>query len=161
MMQNEFYRLAFQMLSLDEGVQRRPYDDATGKVIKAPEGNVTIGVGHNLDANPISNAVMLALLTEDVNEAIQAAKEILGSTAWDQLSLNRKLGLINLTFSVGGSGLRRFKKMIAAIIRKDWSTVGQELGSSLWTRQVNRNKTLGKGRDYRVIKLLKDDEYEY
>jgi len=161
MKQNEFFQQAFEMLTRDEGIERRPYDDATGKTIKAPEGYVTIGVGHNLDAKPLSNSVILAILKEDVNEAMNTAIEIVGPEVWDQLSSNRRLALINLTFSLGGEGLRSFRRMLAAVIKSDWARAGDELRGSLWATQVDRNQTPNQGRDDRVLRLLRDDVYEY
>lgn len=161
MKQNEFLQQAFEMLTQDEGVKRTAYDDATGKVIKAPEGNVSIGVGHNLDAKPLSNSIILAILKEDVNEAMATAIEVVGPEIWDKLSANRRLALINLTFSMGGQGLKSFRRMLAAIIKSDWAGAGDELKGSLWATQVDRNQKPNQGRDDRVLRLLRDDIYEY
>lgn len=161
MTQNEFLQRCYQMLTRDEGVVRTPYDDATGLPIKAPKGNVTIGVGHNLDAKPLSNGAILAILTDDVEEATLVAQDIVGLAVWAKLSLNRRLALINLAFSLGPSGLRSFKKMLAAVAGSDWSKAGSELRNSLWARQVDTAQVPNQGRDDRVVRLLEDDEYEY
>lgn len=161
MTQSEFLQKAFAMLTRDEGAIRNPYDDATGRMLKAPKGNVTIGVGHNLDQKPLSNNVMLAMLQEDVAEASTIAQDIVGLEVWAKLSVNRKLALINLAFSLGSAGLRNFKKMLAAVRRFDFSQAGLELTDSLWAHQVDREQVPNQGRDDRVKRLLMEDEYDY
>ena len=161
MNKNDFLQKIFDMLALDEGIERRPYDDSTGKAVKAPVGNLTIGVGRNLDAKPLSNSIILAILKEDVNDAIQDVKAIIGERVWELLSDNRKMALINLAFSLGERGLRKFQRMLTAIIENDFKKAGDELQQSLWAKQVDRRNSPLEGRDYRVIRLLRDDIYEY
>lgn len=161
MFQNEFGRKAFAMFTRDEGAQRNPYDDATGTRIKAPKGNVTIGVGRNLDAKPLSNAIMFSLLEEDLEQAIDIARDVVGAGVWNNLTDNRKLALVNLAFSLGSAGLRTFKKMLLAVQKSDWAAAGAELRTSLWAHQVDKPQVPNQGRDDRVVHLLEDDHYDY
>jgi len=151
----------FTMLTRDEGVQRMPYDDATGVPVRAPKGFLTIGVGHNLDSKPLSNAVIYQILSEDVAVATATAKDVVGIEVWDGLTENRKLALINLAFSMKPQSLRSFKKMLSAIRRSDWPAAGQELRESLWAKQVDPKCQPNQGRDDRVINLLEKDQYDY
>lgn len=152
---------ALEMLSRDESPRRTPYDDATGKPIKAPVGHVTIGIGRNLEARPLSNQVMMMILREDVDEATRDARAVLGNETWESLTENRKLGFINLAFNLGRIGLQGFRKLIAATQAGDWLKAGEELRTSLWARQVDPMQIVNKGRDDRVIKLIRDDIYDY
>lgn len=144
----------FTMMIADEGLRRTAYDDATGVELKAT-GNVTIGIGHNLDANPLSIAIIKAILLEDVDTAIDDAKAVLGEALWSELSENRQLAFINLTFNMGRGGLAEFRKMLAAVSVSDWQTAALELRDSLWAKQVQA------GRVERVVRLIELDEFTY
>jgi len=148
------------MLSIDEGDRDRPYDDATGEEISAPKGNVTIGVGHNTDANPLSTAVRRLILYEDIEIALRSCRQLLGTT-WDGLSEHRRLGILNLMFNLGYSRLSRFPLFLAAVKKGNWSEAEVQLRNSLWAAQVDPRKIPGQGRDDRVIALICRDEYAY
>lgn len=160
-MYSAFKSKAIQMLSRDEGSRNYPYDDATGYPVKAPLGNLTVGIGHNLDSKPLSDTVIYCILSEDIDIATNTAIDIIGHETWDKLSENRKLALINLAFNMRPQSLRSFKHMLEAIRSDDWETAGKELRDSLWSRQVDPRQHLNQGRDDRVIKLLEKDEYDY
>lgn len=161
MTQELSFTKAYKMFSRDELPRRTPYDDATGKPIKAPVGNVTVGIGRNLDAKPLSNQVIMMILREDVDDAIRDARAVLGETVWSQLSENRRLGFVNLAFNMGRVGLQTFKKMLKAASEQNWAECGKELRNSLWARQVDPHSLPNQGRDDRVIKLIEEDIYEY
>lgn len=152
---------AKQMLTLDEGKHCYLYDDANGQRVRAPIGKITGGVGHNFEAKPLSNYVINIILEEDIAEAELIAINYIGVDKWTELGENRKLGLINLAFNLGSTGLFKFKKLKAAILKNDWETAGIELASSLWARQVDRMGRINKGRDDRVINLLQNDIFQY
>lgn len=157
----ENFDLIYKMLWLDEGLQYRPYDDATGKRIKAPKGNVTIGIGHNLDASPLPSECVKLLLKIDAEVAELAARDILGKLHWASLSTNRKLALINMAFSLGESRLSKFVNMIEAIRKHAWLLAGEHLKRSKWAVQVDPNAVPGTGRDDRVYALLVYDRFDY
>lgn len=160
-MADAFREKIYSMLTRDEGLQRVPYDDFTGNPVRAPKGNLTIGVGHNLDSKPLSNAVILLLLSEDVDGAIATAIDVVGTEVWNKLSENRKLALINLAFNMKPQSLRSFKHMLYAIRKEDWVSAGRELRESLWARQVDPKQQPNQGRDDRVVNLLEKDQYDY
>lgn len=151
---------ARRMLAHDEGMKSLPYDDATGLTLIAPVGNMTIGIGHNLNAYPLSTDVIERIFKEDLVRAEIAACNCVSHQVWNLLSENRRLGLINLAFSLGEFGLKRFVKMIDGIIKEDWEQVEREIRSSLWARQVDKKNT-PTGRDDRVVALLAHDIYLY
>ena len=154
------FQKAKRMLLQDEGLRRQCYDDATGKVILAPVGQVTLGIGHNLEAHPLSNEVIDLILKEDLSRAETSAAAVLDPEIFATLSENRKLGLINLAFNMGEVKLRGFDRMISAIRLSDWPKVEKELRSSLWAKQIDPRLT-DNGRDDRVVSLLAHDTYIY
>ena len=156
-----FREKIFRMLSRDEGIKGYPYDDVTGLPVRAPRGNLTIGVGHNLDSKPLSDRVLFFILSEDADAAMDTAIDVVGVEVWDRLSENRKLALINLAFNMKPQSLRSFRDMLEAIRIGNWAVAGAELRESLWARQVDPKHIINQGRDDRVIKLLEKDEYDY
>ncbi len=151
---------AKRMLLQDEGLRRVAYDCGTGKVLLAPVGHVTLGIGHNLEAHPLSNEVIDLLLKEDIERAEREAADVLDPQIFEGLSENRKLGLINLAFNLGESGLREFDRMISAVRLADWPKVEKELRTSLWAKQIDP-KLSDNGRDDRVVSLIAHDTYVY
>lgn len=157
----ELFDLAYKMLWLDEGLKTQPYDDATGKRIKAPRGNVTIGIGHNLDANPMPLVCTRMLFQSDYDRAHLAARKVLGVLHWETLSQNRRLALINLAFNMGEKGLSGFTSMLDSIRKHAWLAAGEHLKRSKWFEQVDPTAAPGSGRDDRVYALLVYDRFDY
>lgn len=142
-----------RMLTQDEARRNYPYDDATGKAIFG-RGKVSIGVGRNLEATPLSDLIIDIILLEDVAKAEAGARKIVGSTFFDRISENRKLAIINLVFNLGEGGFRAFQNTIAAIKKEDWLGASKRILESKYATQV-------KERAKRVSLMLKDDVFPY
>lgn len=149
------------MLKFDEGCRNLPYDDATSLSLSAPVGKMTIGIGRNLNAKPLSNNAIYYLFLEDLSDAICDARMVLGYDAFERLSFPRKAALINLAFNMGATRLATFKRMLKAIREENWERAAVELLDSKWASQVDPKKRKEQGRDYRVYKLLFDEENIY
>ena len=117
-----------QRLIQDEGSRAQPYDDKTGLTIHLGPagGNVTIGVGRNLTARPLTQAEIEYLLQNDLAED------------WAYL-LKYEPELVNLPpvwqdvvemvdFNTGNA--LGFPKMIAAMLAGDAETAAQECAVS-------------------------------
>lgn len=142
----------YAILSLDEGVRDKPYDDTDGKeVILKSGGNVTIGVGRNLNGKPLSPAAVQFLFREDAFEALQIAQNIIGPP-FDGWSDPRQLGFLSLCFNLGERKLRTFVTTLWAIQIGNWNHAGERLRKTLWYKQV------GKRAD-RVILMLQDEKF--
>lgn len=139
------------MLAYDEGVIRYPYNDADGKRVQIT-GNITIGIGRNLDAKPLSDAAIDFLLTEDVEEAETAARRIFPD--FDLYGEHRQLALINLIFNLGEAKFLEFSETIKAIRLGDWIGAAARLKRSRWYWQV-------KSRGVRVVQMVRDDSFPY
>jgi len=118
-------RLKIQLVK-HEGDKRKPYQDT--------EGHWTIGVGRNLEAKPLSDAVVALMLDEDINEARATCQHIF--PGFDTLSEGRQHALIDMAFNLGPPRLRKFVKMIAAINARDFETAASEAIHSKWATQV-------------------------
>lgn len=139
-----------------EGYRDHPYRCSTG--------HLTIGYGHRLeDAYDQSftpddlpgvrctPGQAYRWLLADMDEAARAARlNLRWWTASDagrwrypgqqaflhELGVARWAGLVEMAFQLGGSGQRKFRKMGAAIVRREWGTARREALDSLWARQT-------------------------
>lgn len=115
----------------DEGFRARAY--------VCPAGKLTIGYGRNIsETGPgITGSEAEVLLSNDITACDADCRALY--PGWDTFSLRRKATLVNLRFQLGGSGLRGFRKMNAAINAGDWETAARELAdSALMTQTPNR-----------------------
>lgn len=142
------FELAKHMLTIDEGNRPDLYDDATGKPAFCEKGNITGGIGHNFNANPLSLEVIHILFIEDYRRAITDCLTIYRN--FERLSQPRRLALINMSFQLGGGRLKGFKKMNEAINNEEWAIAAIEAAHSYWYAQVKNRAT-------RVIYMLEHD----
>jgi len=121
-------------LRRDEADKQFAYDDATGKTLLKGMtliANLTIGVGHNLTANGLSQKVRDFILADD--EAIVTAA-LEANFPWTMgLDEARKGALLNLTFNIGS--LSKWPKFMAAMKAGDWPTAKAELLDSAANHQ--------------------------
>lgn len=124
----------------DEGFRSSPYIDT--------RGHNTVGIGHNLDANPLPN--------ETYPLSVQRAKEILADDAariWGKLqsdlpwvkTLPDAIAgvLTNMSFNMGAKGLEAFHHMLADIQAGNYAQAAIDGANSAWYAQVgNRAKRL-------------------
>lgn len=111
----------------------------------------TIGVGHLLDqeqteeeleiigspnVDKITQEQAKALLEVDINEAMEDMSLIFTEEEWDAIDGTRQCVLVSQIFQVGGAGLRKFRKMIAAVKSGDWDKAATESLDSLAARQT-------------------------
>lgn len=127
------------ILEDDEGKKLKPY--------KCSEGKLTIGIGHNLDAKGISEAVCALMLEEDRNEAIEGAKGLVSE--FDQLPDNVKIVLASMVFQMGKQGVSQFVNMLRAVDAGDYETASIEMLDSLWAKQTPN-------RAYKLSRLMKE-----
>lgn len=121
------------MIKRYEGFSRLPY--------VCVRGRQTIGYGHNLDASPITERAAEVILEDDVQTALDEARRSVSN--FDDLSPARKAVLVDMAFNLGGEGLRKFRRMIAAIEAEDFNGAADEMVNSRWYHQVgNRSREL-------------------
>ena len=124
----------------EEGLRYTPYLDTVGVQ--------TIGVGHNMVANPLPNSMQNELLTngkltiqmimelleKDIDKAELGTRKLFEN--FNDFSENRKVALVDLVFNMGVGGLSKFFGTLAAIRSGQWSTAGECLRNSKWYKQV-------------------------
>lgn len=113
------------LLVKHEGDKRHPYKDSTG--------HLTIGVGHNLEAAPLSDAVVALLLDEDINDAYQACLTIAPFGALDEV---RQHVVLDMCFNLGLPRLLKFERMLKALEQHDYEAAAKEMLDSQWAKQV-------------------------
>jgi len=113
-----------------------------------PTGHLTVGVGHNLEADPALD--VLGRRIANVGESINAeeAKRLLqrdldrcvvelNGFAWfTALTQPRQHVLVDMVFNLGMSRFRAFKNMLLALERGDFRRAAGEMADSRWAQQV-------------------------
>lgn len=116
-----------------EGLRLKPYT--------CPAGRLTIGYGHNLDDNGITEDIAVRLLDADLQAAEREVRQRF--THFYKLNEARQFVLVDMCFNMGAAKLFTFKKMFAALAKDEYPTAAKEMLNSKWARQVgNRAKTL-------------------
>src|SRR5690242_10186792 len=110
----------------DEGVRYKAYKDSLGYL--------TIGVGHNLSAKPISRRAVDVILEDDLNEAIQALESALPWVV--NMDRIRYAVLVNMTFNMGIGGLLQFKNTLQDVQAGNYSEASRRMLQSTWAKQV-------------------------
>ena len=117
----------------DEGFCSTPYIDT--------RGFHTVGIGHNLDANPLPG--------ENYPLSVQRAKEILADDVariWGKLQSDLPWVttlsdvyagvLTNMSFNLGAKGLEAFHHMLADVQAGNYVQAAAEMQKSAWYVQV-------------------------
>ena len=108
---------------------------------KCPAGKLTVGYGHNVEDNGLSEKIAMELLRDDVTIAEREIKKIVEN--YDSLSDERQEVLVNMLFNVGLPTLKKFRNMLFAVEKNDFETAAEEMQNSRWYRQVgNRGREL-------------------
>jgi lysozyme len=119
------------------------------KAYHCTAGKLSIGFGHNLDANPtFENNVIPMEITKDEAEAILFHDLENTSTrlhaAWHGMSLltpARRDACINMAFQMGIDGFLGFSDMRKHLLKCDWLKAHDAALDSKWARQTpNRAK---------------------
>lgn len=124
----------------DLGRFARDLTDYEGKrnfVYRCPRGKLTIGAGRNLEDVGLSDDEIRVLLRNDIARVHAQARM---EPWWPHVSANdaRARAMLDLIFNLGLEGLRKFRKMLAAIQRDNWAEAAIELEESLYFHQVGR-----------------------
>lgn len=111
----------------DEGYSSHPYKDTVGKL--------TIGYGRNIEDDGISPDEGELMFQNDLKQSTEELEE---HDWYIESSDNIKKALINMNFNLGIEKLLGFKKMIAAIIDKNYTIAAMEALDSKWAIQVGQ-----------------------
>jgi lysozyme len=117
---------AKELLTLHEARRNRLY--------KCSQGYNTIGIGHNLDANPISERAIDVIFEDDLNSVLNDLTKNL--PWWRNLSEDRQLVLVDMCFNLGIGKLLGFKNTLKAVEEGRYEDAAVGMGQSLWATQV-------------------------
>ena len=136
-----------QFIEGPEGRRNKPYKDT------AEPPKTTIGVGWNMDANPLPADIQEYLdangeITDEmINELfdISLDRAIAGCKAlfpdFDNFSDGVKMALTDFVFQMGEHGASKFVNSIAMINSGQWEEAAENMLKSLWAEEVpNRAK---------------------
>ena len=122
-----------EMLKRHEGVRSHVY--------RCSAGYETIGVGRNISKSGmgLSDDEVDYLLENDIERVI---KELSSEYPWfNALDDVRKDAMIDISFNLGATRLRGFKRALAAMEVADYKTAAKEFLDSKWSRDVKGRAT--------------------
>ena len=122
------------------------------KMYKCPAGYWTIGVGHNLEVNPISESAVIQILRDDI--AIISADLERAFPVVKKLNKARYYVLLNMAFNLGITRLSGFVKMWQAVELGYWHIAAKEMLDSKWAVQVGKRAT-------DLSRMMLTGEYHY
>ena len=125
-----------EMLKIHEGVETHAY--------KCSASKITIGVGRNIDPEGgigLQEDEIDYLLQNDIDRIIT---ELDFEYDWfSDLNEARQDAMVDISFNLGQTRLRKFQKALTAMSKSDWDTAADEFMDSKWSKQVgNRAKEL-------------------
>ena len=122
-------------------------------IYKCSAGHWTIGIGRNVEVNGglgLSEEEVNFLLESDIARVI---KELSTEYAWfNDLDDVRKDAMIDISFNLGATKLRKFVLALDAMERADYKTASEEFLNSDWSRTV-------KGRSVELTAMIETGEY--
>lgn len=122
-------------------------------IYKCSAGHWTIGIGRNVDVNGglgLSDKEVDFLLEQDIERVI---KELSSEYSWfNDLDDVRKDAMIDISFNLGATRLRKFVLALNAMATADYKTAAEEFLDSDWSRQV-------KGRSAELAHMIAAGEY--
>jgi lysozyme len=122
------------MLKRHEGVEHHIY--------RCSAGFWTLGAGRNVDPQGglgLSDDEVDYLLQNDIERVI---KELSAEYRWfNSLDDVRKDAMIDISFNLGATRLRGFRRALAAMEVADYTTAAKEFLDSKWSRDVKGRAT--------------------
>jgi lysozyme len=116
------------LLIRHEGLSLKAYKDSLGFL--------TIGYGRCLDTTGISEPEANALLDNDISKCVAYCRE---AFSWfDALDDARQNVICSMIFNMGAAKFAEFKKLIAAVIAKDYNEAANQMRQSVWAGQVGK-----------------------
>ena len=122
-------------------------------IYKCSAGYWTLGIGRNVDVNGglgLSDDEVDYLLENDIARVI---KELSLEYSWfNDLDDVRRDAMIDISFNLGATKLRKFVLALDAMAKADYKSASEEFLDSDWSRTV-------KGRSIELAKMIATGEY--
>ena len=128
-----------EMLRRHEGVESHAY--------LCSENFTTIGVGRNIDAGDNGRSRGLGLSDDEVdyllrNDIDRVTEELDDEYSWFAgLNDARSDAMVDISFNLGQTRLRGFRKALEAMESGDWEEAGKQFLDSRWADQVGNRAT--------------------
>ncbi len=114
------------MLVKHEGIKLKVYADS--------EGVLTIGCGRNLEDVGVTRDEAMLMLDNDIKRVLY---DCWHEFIWfADLTEDRQNVVASMVFNLGLEGFKKFKRMIAAIEKEDWTEAACQMIDSTWAAQV-------------------------
>lgn len=120
----------------EEAYRQFSYDDATGLTIRAPVGNITIGIGWNIQANGCPKEIAEFAAMYFVRKADERLTRRI--PFYDALDEPTKVALCDMAYNMGVDNVLEFKNMLEALRRDDRKTAAIAMLNSKWARQTGK-----------------------
>lgn len=132
-----------QRLAMHEGIRLEPY--------MCPAGYKTIGIGRNLEKNPltseekrvcgdyergITKQAAFYLLRNDIERVTKECKKNI--SFFETLDDERQYALLDMAFNLGIKGLLKFKNMLSAMGIGCWTEASRECLNSKYAKDVGK-----------------------
>ena len=139
----EHFEKLVEQLMRHEGTRR----DAKGWHIpyRCSAGALTIGYGHNLDANPLPGMSAASLLSEEqarnllAEDIYKQEKHLCRTLAFTRtLDPVRYAVLVNMCFNLGIGGLLTFRNTLSDISSGEYTAAARRMLRSRWASQVGK-----------------------
>ena len=129
------------------------HEGVRSKVYVCSGGYETIGVGRNISETGLGldNKEIEYLLSNDI---LRIRKELEDEYPWfARLDTVRQDALIDMSFNLGQTVLRKFKNALHAMSKKQYKQAADEFMDSRWSKQVGN-------RAVEVTNMIKYGEYQ-
>lgn len=114
------------ILKRHEGLELKPYRCSADKL--------TIGVGRNIEDRGITMDEAEFMLNTDIALVMKEALQVL--PFWNTLTPVRREVVLNMLFNLGMPRFLKFKKMLDALEKRDYTAAAFEMENSRWASQV-------------------------
>jgi len=127
------------LIAKHEGCEANIYNDSMG----IP----TIGIGHNLKANPLPDGMNPPLTQDQIDQLFQAdlavaTNAVTKALPWfSSIDSVRQAVLIDMTFNMGIGTLLTFHHTLGFIQDGDYTSAANGMLASLWAKQVGIRAT--------------------
>ena len=115
-------------LRSDEGFRGQPYNDTLGFA--------TIGYGTRLPLTPEEAEWLMMRRWDIMRMQLRAAYRQETGESLDHLPTNAVRALDNMVYQLGPSKVMAFKKMVAALVKRDFAEAAAQMKDSRWHDQT-------------------------
>ena len=126
-----------EILTADEGKRTLAYDDSTGETVKPGtviRGNVTVGVGRDIQNFGLSEDEIQMLLHNDIGRVIEEARQFPFYIGLDEV---RKIVVCSMLFNLGLTRFNKFVRFKKALHARSFEAAANEMRDSLYYRQLS------------------------